>query len=139
MDSSGETHEAVILTDTDLLLRQDIEDNRAATLARTALRVAMRTLATHRAKREFTSVPIANLVVNLGADLFADQLEKADTRLCFLLPRTVQVARIGVSSGNHWVQATAVDSLGKPVGSKAWQSIYVGPGEKKFIFFPSLI
>jgi uncharacterized protein len=135
----SETAKSVVLSDYDKLLSQDVDDNKTVTLLRTALRVVVRTLAMQRAKQEVeTSSALLNVLVNVGADVAADQLERADTRVCFLVPKTIQMARIPVKPGTHLVSAVAVTGSGAALSSKTWQSITVKPHEKKFVFFPSV-
>jgi tetratricopeptide (TPR) repeat protein len=130
---------SVVLSNNDNLLAQDVEDNKLVTLARTALRTVVRTIAAQKAKERMeTNNAIVNFLVNVGTDVASDQLERADTRVCFLVPKTVQIARIAVTPGKHRVEAVAQDTSGGIVGTKKWETVDVGPHEKKFLFFPSL-
>lgn len=140
LDDSGAERRSISLTSTEKLLEQDIDDNRGITLARTAVRVVLRTIAAQKTKQQLeTSSPVANVLINLGADALTDQLERADTRLCFLLPRTIQVVRIRVAPGTHRIRAEALDKNDSPVARKEWPSVTVKEGEKKFVFFPALL
>lgn len=124
--------------DTRELLAEDLEDNRGAVLARTVVRVAARTLAAEKAKSEMrTDNPVVNLLLSLGTDLLADQLEQADVRLWFLLPRTLEVARIPAAAGAHTVRIGATDAGGRVVRSET-RDVVVRPGGKTFVFFNSL-
>ena len=137
--SSGREVKSTLLSDTDLLLERDHEDNHGKTVARTALRTVMRTIAAEKTKSKLASEsPLVNLLVGFGTDILADQLEKADTRLCFLLPGAVHIVRIPVEPGAHRVEAHALGRGGKVVGTRAWDNITVKKGEKKFLFYPSL-
>jgi hypothetical protein len=137
--ATGRKATSIMLTDIDRLLAQDLQDNRPATLARTALRVVLRTIAAQRAKAKMQSeIPALNLLVNLGTDIAADQLEKADTRLCFLLPKTIHLTRLPVEPGTHTVNASALDAGGSIVDTHVWKDIEVTKGEKKFLFYPCL-
>lgn len=130
---------SIVLTDTDRLLAQDLEDGRPATLARTALRVVLRTIAAQKAKAKMQSdIPVLNLLVNVGADIAADQLEKADTRLCFLMPKTIHLTRLAVPPGTHTVEASTFDSQGRVIDTRVWNEVAVKEGEKKFLFYPCL-
>jgi|GEM_PF-356333 len=127
------------LTDTDLLLRKDIDDNYSKIIARTALRVVLRTIASQKTKKELsTDQPLVNLLLNFGTDLLTDQLEKADTRLCLFLPHSIQIARIPVQPGTHRLEAAAIDNKGKAIDRKVWEAVNVKEREKKFIFYPVL-
>ncbi len=138
-DSSGKEVPGIPLTDTDLLLEKELEDNHARIIARTALRVVLRTIAQQRTKKALqTESPLANLFVNVGTDLLADQLEKADTRLCFLLPQTIHIARIPVSPGRHTVKAVTLNNGREVIEQKEWQDIFITEGKKKFVFYPTL-
>jgi hypothetical protein len=139
---SGATVAAPVATfsinDYDLQAQKNLDDMRAATLARTALRVVLRTIAAQKAKSEMqTKSPVANLLINIGTDVLADQLEHADTRSCFLIPKTVQIARIPVKPGTYSFDASACDKSGAVIGTKAFEQISLKPGEKKFIFYCS--
>lgn len=139
IDDREDSYPTATINDTETLLRRDVADNRPVTLGRTAIRVVLRTLAAQRAKKKVkTSSPVANLVINVGADIMTDQLERADTRSCFLFPRTFQIARIPVHPGVHRVTAHALDTHGVAIGSKEWEQITVEPGQKRFIFYASL-
>lgn len=137
--SSSERIKSTLLTDTDLLLEKDLIDNHAVTIARTALRVVLRTISSQKAKKELrTDKPLVNLLVNLGTDVLTDQLEKADTRLCFFLPKSIHIARIPVEPGTHHLEVSVVSRDGKAIDQKTWNDIVVGYGQKKFIFYPAL-
>jgi hypothetical protein len=134
-----EDRPSIMLSDVERLLRQDLEDNFNATLLRTALRVVLRTIAAQKTKKELESgSPWLNLAVNLGTDVLADQLEKADTRLSFLLPRSLHITRLAVAPGTHAVEATARDQRGDSLGSRVWENVKVAAGQKVFLFYPSL-
>ncbi len=139
IDSAGKGIKSSPLTNTELLLKKDMEDNHARTVARTALRVVLRTIASQKTKKGLTTgSPLANLFINFGTDLLTDQLEKADTRLCFFLPRTVHIARIPVNPGIHTIKVSARDSGGREIDQKVWSGVEVREGKKKFIFYPVL-
>jgi hypothetical protein len=135
----GSASESIVLSNNDKLLAEDVEDNKLVTLARTAVRTVVRTIAAQKAKEKMeTNNAIANLLINVGTDVASDQLERADTRVCFLVPKTVQMARIVVKPGKHRVEVQAQNPQGGVVGTKTWETVDVGPHEKKFVFFPSL-
>jgi tetratricopeptide (TPR) repeat protein len=119
-------------------LERDLERNRMAVLARTVARVALRTLAAEKAKAELrTDNPLINLLTNLGADFLSGQLEQADVRSWFLLPRTIQVARIAAPAGKRTLQVGAVDADGRTVRSEV-REVDVPRGGTAFVFFNSL-
>ncbi len=139
VDSSSTVLRTAVLTDVGRLLEQDMKDNETRTLARTALRVVIRTIAAQRAKDEMTTKdPMVNLLLNFGTDLLADQLEKADTRLCFFLPNTVQIRRIPVPAGNHRLRVQALDRYGSEIESKVWENVRTEAGERTFVFYPCM-
>ena len=123
--------------DTRELLQQDLDEGKTALLTRTVIRVAARTLATEKAKAEMrTGNPIVNLLISLGTDVLADQLEQADVRMWFLLPRTVNVARIPASAGHYTLQIGAENAEGKVVRTET-REVDVRPGKMRFVFFSS--
>ncbi len=127
------------LTNLEPLMSRYLEENHAAMLTRTVIRVVARTITAQETKSAVSGGnPLINLILNIGTDLLADQLEQADTRAWFLLPRTVQIARIPVKPGNHSFNVEAHDASGRTLGSKAFDNISVKPGEKKFVFYSSL-
>ncbi len=132
------TYSGESFADTHDLLRQDLDANRATTLLRTVTRVLMRTLAAEEAKSDMSSGnPLLNLLFNVGTDVLGDQLEQADTRLWFLLPRTVQIVRIPVKPGRYTLDLSAENPDGRNIRSET-VTVEVKTGEKKFVFFTSL-
>ncbi|HLU69839.1 MAG TPA: hypothetical protein VKZ88_03610 [Fibrobacteria bacterium] len=120
------------------LLEQDLEANRTAVLLRTVTRVVVRTIAAEKAKAELRSDnPFLNLITNLGTDFLSGQLEKADVRSWFLLPRTVQFARLTVPPGRHALEVRAEGAGGALVLAET-REVDVRAGEKSFVFFTSL-
>jgi hypothetical protein len=103
------------------------------------VRVVLRTIASQHTKDALSgSNPLLNLLVNVGTDVLADQLEQADARCWFLLPRTVQVARIPVKPGTHRVTVAAHGDGGAALRTRTFDGIEVKAGQKKFLFVPSL-
>ena len=128
----------VTINDFDLQAAKNLDDTRVATLGRTAVRVVLRTIAAQQAKKKMeTKSPIANLLIGLGTDFLADQLEHADTRSCFLLPKTIQIARIPVAPGTYVIETAAHNGAGAVIGTKTFESVEVKQGEKKFVFVSS--
>jgi hypothetical protein len=129
---------SIVINDFDLQAQKNLDDTRTATLARTAVRVVLRTIAAQKAKQQMnTGNPIANLLINVGADILTDQLESADTRGCFLIPKTVQIARLPVQPGVYTLDAAAHAANGAVIGTKTFENITVKQGEKKFVFYGS--
>jgi hypothetical protein len=130
----------IVVNELDAQAQKNLDDTRGATLARTAVRVVIRTIAAQKAKKEMESKnPIANLLIGLSTDILADQLERADTRSCFLIPKTIQIARIPVKPGTYTFEAKAHGTGGAVIGSKLFENIQVRQGEKKFLFYSSFM
>lgn len=127
------------LTDLDPLMNKYLEENQSSILIRTVIRVVLRTIAAQETKSAVSgSNPLVNLLLNVGTDVLADQAEQADTRTWFLLPKTIQIARIPVKPGVHSFTVQAHDASGTPLASYPFENITVKPGEKKFVFCASL-
>jgi hypothetical protein len=140
LDYGQQSHNSVVLTDTDVLIEQDIDSNRTLDLTRAAIRVVLRMMTTQYAKDQLKKeTPLENILISTGIDLLTDQLEKADTRLCFILPKTIQIARIPVKPAKHRIEVFALNSSGNAIGKKVWGNVIVRQGEKKFLFYPSLM
>ncbi|HEX2959576.1 MAG TPA: hypothetical protein VHO70_22260 [Chitinispirillaceae bacterium] len=138
-DKIGKQFQSVVINDLDKQLEKNLEDTRAATMTRTVIRVVLRTIAAQQAKNQIqTNNGVANLLLNVGTDLLTDQLEHADARNCFLVPKQVHIARIPVKPGTYSVSVDAVDFRGVVLGTKSFDAIAVKNREKKFIFYPSL-
>ncbi len=130
---------SIVMNDMDKLCEKYLEDSRAKTILRTAIRVVARTIATQRVKEKMeTENGALNLLLNFGTDLLADQLEKADTRSLFLIPKTIQIARIPMKPGVHSVEILTHNTSGKIIDSKLVNGIQIKEGEKKFLFYSSL-
>lgn len=119
-------------------LNQHLEDyfaeNRVAILTRTVIRVVVRTIANEKTKSAVrTDNPLINLLVNVGADVLTDQLEQADTRHWFLMPRTLEVARIRVKPGSYTATAGALDIQGIALHSQVFSGLQVKAGEKRVL------
>ena len=126
------------INDLDKQAQKYLDDTRGVTVARTVIRVVLRTIAAQRAKAQMqTGSTAANLLLNIGTDLLADQLEKADTRSCFLLPKTVQIVRIPVKAGSYNLKVTANGNDGTVLRKMVFNDLAVGAHEKKFVFCSS--
>jgi tetratricopeptide (TPR) repeat protein len=122
----------------DELLKKYLDESHTSILTRTVIRVVLRTIASEQTKSSLrTDNPIVNLLVNIGTDVLADQLEQADTRNWFLLPKSIQIARLPVKPGTYSVTAGAQDGNGTVLKSQVFDGITVKPGEKKFLFMTS--
>jgi hypothetical protein len=127
-----------IINDFDRQAQKQLEDAMGSIVARTAIRVVTRTIAAQEAKKRMeTASPIANLLINLGTDFLSSQLEKADARSCFFVPKTIQIARIAVEPGIHGITVIARDRNGNALGEKTFSAIDVKPHKKQFVFFSS--
>ncbi len=140
VDSSADGKQSSVLSDLHYLLKKDLQDNRPITLARTAARVVLRTIAAQKAKNEMvTSEPLLNFLVNFSTDILTDQMEKADTRLSMFLPRAVHIVRIPVSPGVHNIRVAACESDGSVIEDEFIDGIKINRGEKRFLFYPALM
>jgi hypothetical protein len=132
--SSVQTEKAVNLTHE---LKDYLEENNGSLLARTVARVALRTIASQKTKDALnTGNPILNLLFNVGTDALSDQLEQADARTWFLLPHSIQIARLSVAPGDHLIRWDSRDSRGK-VLDQGEKMLSVGSGKKAFFIVPS--
>ncbi|HUI92673.1 MAG TPA: hypothetical protein VLX68_10535 [Chitinivibrionales bacterium] len=130
--------QAEIVNDLDAQMQKSLDDSRKETITRTVIRVALRTIAAQTAKEKLqASLPVANLLLNAGTDALTDQLEKADTRSCFLLPKTIQIARVPVNPGVYSLAVEARDRSGSVISTRQYADLKVQPGQKKFIFCSS--
>jgi hypothetical protein len=130
--------ESFPVNDCDVLAEKYLEDTRGSRLMRTIIRVTLRTIAAEKAKEKMSGDKIvANMLLSLGTDILADQLERADTRTCFLIPKKIHMARIPVAPGTHSVEITARDKSGNAIGTCRFEGVEVKSGEKKVIICPS--
>lgn len=137
-DSSKTPIGSVVIDDIGALIAHELDEERPVTLTRTALRVVLRTLAVQKAKAEMTTAnPALNLLVHVGGDIAQGQLEKADTRSCFLLPQSIQAVRIPVKPGEHFVHAQALDAAGNVLHERNW-TVPVSQGQRTYVFFPCI-
>ena len=133
-----QAYTSVVINDLDKQAEAHFEDTRAATLSRTVIRVVLRTIAAQRTKANLqTNNSVANLLLNVGTDILADQMERADTRSCFLIPKTIQIVRIPVKPGKYSLDVTARDKAGNQIGAKTFTDIEVKRNEKKFLYYAS--
>ena len=120
-------------------LDQNMRDENATTMVRTATRVVVRTIAAQKAKSATnTGNGIFDLVKNIAVDVGQSQLEQADLRIGLFMPNTINVTRIPVDAGNHDVTISVMDGQGRFVGDYRLGKIKVGKGQKKIIIAPSI-
>jgi len=131
--------QTVVINDFDKQLEKYLDNSRVSTVTRTVVRVVLRTIAAEKTKETMqTDNALANLLLNVGTDILTDQMEQADTRTCFLLPRTVQIARIPVKAGGTYtVDIAALNHSGQIIGTKKIDGITVGDNEKRVVFYQS--
>ena len=137
--SGGKSYKSVVVNDIDKQTQKALDDAWMDILMRTAVRVVVRTIATQQVKKR-TAIdnPLLNLGKNVLMDVGAAQLEKADTRMCFMLPQKVLAVRIPVEPGTHTVTLDVYDDAGGVIGKKEYTDVQVGRGEKKVLFHNSL-
>jgi len=137
--AGGRSYKSVVVNDIDRQAKKALDDAWNDIILRTAVRVMVRTIAAQEAKKRMdTGNPLANLALSIGADIAAGQLEKADTRMCLMLPQRIIAVRIPVEPGTHTVALDVHDYLGGVIGKKEYKDIKVGRGEKKVLFHNSL-
>ena len=138
LDGKKKYYTSIVINNFDTQAEKYLEDTKNTTIVRTVTRVVLRTIASEKTKSKLQSNSgIANLLTNVATDILTDQLEKADTRSCFLLPKTVQIVRIPVSPGVHSVAITAQDKNGNVLTTKKISDITVDKHQKKFVFYSS--
>jgi hypothetical protein len=138
-DDVSNVFESVAVNDFNLQAQKALDDAFGEIIARTALRVVIRTITSQQAKSRLSSSnPNANLLLSVGMDVAAGQLEKADVRMCFFLPRQVHVIRFPVTPGTHSLALNVHDSRGGVIGKKRFDNIEVRQGEKRVLFHNSL-
>jgi len=135
----GKSYKSVVVNDLDKQTKKALDDAWNDIILRAAVRVMVRTITAQAAKNRMdTGNLLANLALNVGTDIAAGQLEKADTRMCFMLPQQVHAVRIPVEPGTHTVALNVYDRSGVVIGKTEYRDIQVGRGEKKVLFHNSL-
>jgi len=138
-DNASENIRSVVVNDIDAQLQKAHDDAWNETLTRTAIRVVLRTIAAQKAKGAMqSSNPFLNLLTNLGTDAVSSQMEKADVRVCFILPKTMHMVRIPVEPGTHNLTLNVHDASGRVIGKKEYDNIVVKRGDKRVIIHHSL-
>jgi len=129
---------SIEINNLDKLAQKHLDDTRKSRLIKTVTRVVLRTVASHKTKQALSgSHPLANLLVNVGMDVLSDQLEKADTRSCFLIPKSIHIVRVPVSPGTHSLEVAAKGKSGQTLSTKIFSDIMVKQNEKKVILYSS--
>jgi hypothetical protein len=140
LEGSDEKFQSVVVNDIDLQAKKALEDDWGAIVGRTAVRTVIRTITADQAKKRLvTSNPLVNLAASIVTDIAADQLEKADVRMCFMLPQKVTVTRIPVEPGAHTVKLEVRDNAGAVIGRKTFDNVAVKRGEKKVLIHKSFM
>jgi len=107
-------------------------DNANKDLLRTVIRVATRTIAAEKAKAQMaTGNGMLDLLVNIGTDAAAAQLEQADTRTLFLVPQQIQIVRLKTEPGDQIVsveldgshQIRNIPVNGLKAGERRWVTV----------------
>jgi hypothetical protein len=130
----GQVFESVVVNDIDLQSKKALADDFGAIVARTAIRAVIRMISSNQIQKVDTGIPALNLLKDVGTMVAADQMEKADVRMCFMLPQRIIVTRIPVSPGVHSVKLNVHDKTGGIIGRKSFDNVEVKKGEKKVLF-----
>jgi len=81
---------------------------------------------------------LVNLLINLGIDVFTDQLEMADLRSALYLPKTIQIIRIPYQNVNS-LNLKAISSSGTILKSDEIQINGDTVKKKLFYMFNSVL
>lgn len=123
----------------DAELEQNMKDENATTMVRTATRVILRTIAAQKAKSSTnTGNGILDLVKNIAVDVGQSQLEQADLRVGLFMPNSIYVTRIPVTEGTHQLNVSALGAHGQIVGDYRLDNIKVKKGQKKIVVIPAI-
>ena len=127
------------VADIDSELEQNMKDENATTMVRTATRVVLRTIAAQNAKKATnTGNGVFDLVKNIAVDVGQSQLEQADLRIGLFLRNSINVTRIPVNEGKHQVNVSAMGAHGQIVGDYKLNDIVVKKGQKKLVVVPAI-
>ena len=138
-DDDSDRIESILVNDIDKQLQKAHDDAWGETLVRTTIRVVLRTITAQKAKSAMqTANPWVNLAANLTTDLASNQMEKADVRTCFLLPKTMHMIRIPVEPGTHNITVNVHNASGRVIDKKEFNNIVVKRGDKKVFVHNSL-
>ncbi len=132
--TKGSVVRPAALSDTRILLDQSLEENHAATVARTIVRVAARTMAAQKVKSAVkTGNPLLDLLANVGMDLAQGEIEQSDLRQCIWLPREFGLARIPVAAGANALTVRGLDRNGGRVEERLFGDAWVSSGGTRFL------
>jgi hypothetical protein len=134
VNGGNQVYWSVEINDINKQAAKALSDDFGAIVARTAIRAVIRTIASEQIQKTDTGVPALNLLKNVGTAIAADQMEKADVRMCFMLPQKIIVTRIPVQPGVHNINLNVHDKSGGIIGRKSFDNIDVKRGEKKVLF-----
>ena len=127
------------VADIDSELEQNMKDENATTMVRTATRVILRTIAAQKTKSATnTGNGLLDLVKNIAVDVGQSQLEQADLRIGLFMPNTINVTRIPVTEGTHQVNVSALGAHGQIVGEYKLDNVVVKKGQKKLVVVPAI-
>jgi len=134
LDGSDGVFESVVVNDIDKQAGKALTDDFGAIVARTAVRAIIRVAASQVIRDVDTGNNTLNLIKNVGTMVVNEELEKADVRMCFMLPQRITVIRIPVEPGTHSVKLDVRDKKGGIIGRQSFDNIEVRKGEKKILF-----
>lgn len=125
--------------DFDQELERNMTDEMPNIMTRTAVRVALRTIAAQTAKSAMkTDNALLNLATSIGTDVAQSQMEQADLRVGLFMPNSLYMTRIPVNPGTHSLTINANGKNGEIVQTFAFNNIGVKKGQKVFLFVPSI-
>ncbi|MCQ2108921.1 MAG: hypothetical protein MJZ05_09195 [Fibrobacter sp.] len=135
----GKFFKPEMVMNVDAELTKNIEEETPTTMARTAARVAVRTIAAQAAKAAMqTKNTLVNLATSIGTDIAQSQLEQADLRVGLFLPNTICMARFPVDEGVHNVTINSLGFHGETVNQHVFNNVKVAKGQKIFVFVPAI-
>jgi len=134
LDGSDGVFESVVVNNIDKQAGKALADDFGAIIMRTVVRAVIRVAATQAIRDVNTGNNTLNLIKNVGTMVANEELEKADVRMCFMLPQRITVTRIPVEPGTHSVKLDVYDNRGGVIGRKSFDNIEVKRGEKKILF-----
>jgi hypothetical protein len=107
-------------------------------MLRTVTRVVLRTIAAEQTKQKIKNKDgLLNLLINVGIDVFTNQLEMADLRSGLYLPASIQIIRIPYTGANS-LKIKALSASGMILKSEE-QQLNDGFGQnKQFVIFSSV-
>ena len=134
----GQIYPTQLLGNISNAIQTDLKEREAATLLRTAMRVAAKRIAAVQARH---AVEKSSDDKNTGdlAELFVNILgaatEKADTRQWFTLPAQFRVTRFQVPAGAQDITLRFKDGYGKIVGEYTFEKVPVSSGGRVYLHY----